>query len=485
MEPLAGEQKPHAVCLSLPLQSHINPMLNLAKLLHFEGFYITFIHTEVNYNRIIKSRGPSSLDGLDGFRFEKIPEPPIDNSTAGQDARAYCNTLRNKFSTPFRNLLKRLNEGSPSRPPVTCIISGAGTSFTLDIAAEFGIPAVIFYTASACGSMAILQSEQLIERGLIPLKSEGHLSNGYLDTPIDWIPGMKKMRLRDLPKFILTTDMDDISLNFAKDELRESSRARAIILNTFDELESSVLNAMSKMLPPIYTIPLTLLCRKMLNSPLASVGSNIWKEDSSCFEWLKEKNPRSVMYVNFGSLAVITREQLMEFAWGLANSGQDFLWIIRPDLLKDDNAILPEDFYNKTNGKGLLMSWCCQEEVLFHPSIRGFLTHCGWNSMMESITAGVPMICWPIIAEQPINCRYACKDWGIGMEIDGEVKREEVEKLIRELMNGEKGEEMRRKAMEWKESAARAGEPGGKYSLNLERVIEDVLLQRIISLDNE
>ncbi|XP_056173459.1 7-deoxyloganetin glucosyltransferase-like [Syzygium oleosum] len=168
--------------------------------------------------------------------------------------------------------------------------------------------------------------------------------------------------------------------------------------------------------------------------------------------------------------------QLVEFAWGLANSGQTFLWVIRPDLVVGDTAILPPEFSATTRERSLLASWCPQERVLSHPAVGGFLTHSGWNSTIESIAAGVPMACWPFFADQQTNCRYSCEGWGVGMEIDGDVKRDEVERQVRELMEGERGKEMKRKAMEWKEMAREATRPSGSSFSNLDEVINKVLL---------
>ncbi|RWW82923.1 hypothetical protein BHE74_00008587 [Ensete ventricosum] len=138
--------------------------------------------------------------------------------------------------------------------------------------------------------------------------------------------------------------------------------------------------------------------------------------------------------------------------------------------------VLPQEFVEETKERGLLASWCPQEAVLWHASVGGFLTHSGWNSTIESISGGVPMLSWPFFAEQQTNCRYACTEWGIAMEIDNDVKREVVEALIRKLMGGEKGREMRKKAMEWKEKARLATRPGGSSFVNTERLIKDVLL---------
>ena len=254
----------------------------------------------------------------------------------------------------------------------------------------------------------------------------------------------------------------------------------AIILNTFEDLEGQVLDAMRSILkPPVFTIgPLSLLNNNMIKDAglYASLGSNLWKEELGCFEWLKGRREASVVYVNFGSITVMSNEHLVEFAWGLANSKQDFLWVIRGDLVKGDSAVLPQEFLEEISGRGMLANWCPQEEVLNHPAIGGFLTHSGWNSTIESIVAGVPMISWPFFAEQQTNCRYVCEKWGLGMEIDNDVKRDEVEKQVRELMEGEKGEQMRKKAMELKEKAFRATEPSGDSTVNFGKLVQEVLL---------
>lgn len=309
---------------------------------------------------------------------------------------------------------------------------------------------------------------------------EASLTNGYLDTTVDWIPGMKDIRLRDLPSFLRTTDPEDVMLSFAMGVVERASKASAIILNTYDTLEYKVLEALSSMFPPIYTIgPNHLLVNKIVpqNTILSSIGSSLWKEEPECLRWLDSKEPDSVVYVNFGSITVMTPQQLVEFAWGLANSKKPFLWTIRPDLVKDDTALFPSEFARETKQRGLFVSWAPQEEVLNHQSIGGFLTHGGWNSTIESLSAGVPMVIWPFFADQQTNCWFSCTQWGVGLEIDSNVKRSEVEKLVRELMSGEKGKEMRKNAMEWKRKAEEATGPRGSSLLNLEKLVKDVLLQ--------
>ncbi|KAL3514158.1 hypothetical protein ACH5RR_026875 [Cinchona calisaya] len=474
----ANKPKPHAICIPFPAQGHINPMFKLAKILHHKGFHITFVHTEFNCRRILNSRGKNSLDSLPSFQFETIPDGlPFSDSDSTQDVPSLCDSTSKKCLAPFRELVKRLNSSSDV-PPVTCIVSDGIMSFTLEVARELGIPDVFFWTNGAGGVMAYLNYRNLVEKGYTPLKDWSYLTNGYLDTVIDWIPGMKEIRLKDLPSFIRTVDRDDIMLNFAINQVEKIRDASALILNTFDALEPDVLIAFSSILPSVYTLgPLHLIGDQIPESGFKSWGSNLWKEQPECIEWLNSKEPNSVVYVNFGSVTVLTPQQLVEFASGLAKSERNFLWIIRPDLVIGENAILPQEFVTETKERGLLANWCAQEDVLKHPSIGGFLTHCGWNSTFESICAGVPMICWPFFAEQQTNCWYCCTILGIAMEIDNNVKSDEVEKLINELMVGEKGQEMKKNAAKLKKLAEEAiAPPSGSSYKNLESLIDDVLM---------
>ncbi|KAJ1398762.1 UDP-glycosyltransferase family, conserved site [Sesbania bispinosa] len=450
----ADQRKPHAVLIPFPLQGHINPLFKLAKLLHLRGFHITFVHTEYNHKRLLKSRGPNALDGLPDFRFETIPDglPPMEegDGDVSQDVPSLCDSIRKNFLHPFCDLIARLNNSATAGliPPITCLVADCFMPFTTQAAEEFALPIVLLCPASACAFLTVLHFHTLFDKGLIPLKDESYLTNGYLDTEVDWIPD-------------------------------RAQRASALVFNTFNALESNALNSLSSVFSSVYPIgPLPSFLNQSPQNHLASLGSNLWKEDTKCLEWLETKEPMSVVYVNFGSITIMSPEQLLEFAWGLANSKKPFLWIIRPDLVIGGSVILSSEFVNETSDRGLIASWCPQEQVLNHPSIGGFLTHCGWNSIIESICGGVPMLCWPFFADQPTNCRYICNEWDIGTEIDTNVKREEVEKQINELMVGEEGKKMRQKAMELKKKAEEDTRPGGCSYMNLDKVIKEVLLQQ-------
>ncbi|KMZ71734.1 Flavonoid glucosyltransferase, family GT1 [Zostera marina] len=490
MESKQTTKPQHVVCIPFPAQGHINPMFKLAKILHAKGFHITFVNTEYNHQRLLKFRGPHSLDGLSDFRYETFPDGlPLSNIDGTQDIPSLCKSTSENGTLPIRNLIKKLNNSTVSScvPPVTCIISDGCMSFTLDVAKEMDIPEFLFWTPSACGFMCYLHYKDLVEKGLVPLKDDNYLVNGYLETTLNWIDGISNIRLMDMPSFVRTTDINDVMLNFGMRESNRASCGTSIILNTFYTLEHSVLKAMTSILPPIYDIgPLNLLYKEMVvqgdeksGSGCHSIGSNLnlWKEDSKCLEWLNTKSLGSIVYVNFGSITVMTNQQMVEFAWGLCNSNKEFLWIIRPDLVRGDTAILPEEFLEKTKDRSFLTSWCPQDDVLGHPAIGGFLTHCGWNSTLESICNGVPMLCWPFFAEQQTNCRYSCMEWGIGLEINNDVKREDVTILIMELMDGEKGREMRKNIQEWKMKAIAATQKGGTSFIKMEKLVNEVLTQ--------
>ncbi|GAB2251826.1 hypothetical protein Droror1_Dr00004673 [Drosera rotundifolia] len=166
-------QKPHAVCIPVPAQGHINPMMKLAKLLHHRGFHITFVNTEYNHKRLLKSRGPSSLDGLPSFRFEAIPDgkPPSDNPDVTQDA-SILDTMERTCLRPFMELV-----GSLDGPPVSCVIADAVLLFTVDAAEKLGVRIVQLWTSSASSFLGFMHCRDLLDRGLVPLKGTSPCRN--------------------------------------------------------------------------------------------------------------------------------------------------------------------------------------------------------------------------------------------------------------------------------------------------------------------
>ncbi|PWA59088.1 hypothetical protein CTI12_AA394460 [Artemisia annua] len=466
------ENKPHALCIPVPAQGHINPMLKLAKILHSKGFLITFVNTEFNHQRLLKSRGLNALDGFSSFRFESIPDglPTPENLDSTQNVYDICRSLQENCLAPFKKLIARLND---SFSPVTCIVADLLMGFTLDAAKELGIPECMFWTGGAGALLCYEKYPTIMEKGLMPLKDPSYVVNGYLDTIVDCIPNMTGIRLRNIPPFIrIINPGDDFMVEFTNAQVDKAKTSSGIILNTFDELENDILETLSSLFPRCYGLgPLHLLENNIVDKSLISIGSNLWKEEPECLKWLDTKGPSSVVYVNFGSIVVMTPQQLVEFCWGLANSNHSFLWIIRPGMVSGESA-LPQEFYDGISGRGMLAGWCPQEQVINHPSIGGFLTHSGWNSTIESISSGVPMLSWPFFSDQFPNCWLSCTKWGIAMEIDNDVTRDNVTKLVIELMSKDKGKEMKKNAISWKNKAHEASNaPSGSSTVNLEKLI--------------
>ncbi|WMV19735.1 hypothetical protein MTR67_013120 [Solanum verrucosum] len=491
MKSSGQNQKPHAVCIPFPAQGHINPMLNLAKLLHYKGFHITFVHTEFNYKRILlESSDHESLNSSSSFRFETIPDGLISSdalASTTQDLTELCVSTQKNLSAPFRSLLDRIDQSTDDEniPAVSCIVSDGFMSFTIDAAEQLGIPHVLFYTLTAMTLLCFFQYyPQIIERRISPPKDDSYLRREFMEQTIDWIPGIGSIRLGDIPTPIWATNSYDPILNFIIDQCSSTivNRSSAVLIHTFDALEPQALTSLSSIFNRIYTIgPLSLLAKQISpDTCIEKLRSNLWRNDSDCIEWLDSRDPASVIYVNFGSTTVMTSRQFEEFGWGLANSMKNFLWIVRPDLVISDDVVplpLPPEYLFQVKDRGKIVTWCDQVLVLEHPAIGGFLTHCGWNSIFESLSLGVPMLCWPFFGDQQTNRMCCCKKWGVGIEIEEDVKREEIERIVKEVMEGEKGKEIKRKAMEWKQEIQKAVNPnGGSSYLNLDKLIEEVLL---------
>jgi UDP:flavonoid glycosyltransferase YjiC (YdhE family) len=207
-----------------------------------------------------------------------------------------------------------------------------------------------------------------------------------------------------------------------------------------------------------------------------STSLNLWKKDTEFVPWLYAQEPNSVVYVNFGSHAVLTPEQMAEFAWGLAAADYPFLWAVRDS---DVLAGLPPDFLSEVSGRCRLTTWCAQEHVLRHRAVGCFLTHNGWNSTCESIAAGVPMVCWPGFADQYTNSMYACEVWRVGTRLDDEVRREQVARRVREVMQGENG--VRGSAEMWKAKGEEAVCAGGTSHDNMQQMVKAINIKATAS----
>lgn len=303
-----------------------------------------------------------------------------------------------------------------------------------------------------------------------------------LDEVVANAPGMEGvMRRRDLPSFCRIKDMKDPIIQLVIKEANHIPLAQGLIFNTFQHLEAPILSQMLSICPNIYAVgPLHAHLKTRLAADEAATSNSIWEEDRSCISWLDIQPPKSVIYVSIGSLAVMTRDQLYEIWHGLVNSGVKFLWARRPGSVSepDDEVEVPMDLLQGTKERGCVVRWAPQEEVLAHPSIGGFLTHSGWNSTLESVIAGKPMICWPFHADQQVNSRYVGEVWKLGLDMKDSCDRVLVEKMIREVMELRKDHFLER-ANAVAKLAEASVTPGGSSFVDLDRLIEDIKMMKI------
>ncbi|XP_065871984.1 7-deoxyloganetic acid glucosyltransferase-like [Euphorbia lathyris] len=348
--------------------------------------------------------------------------------------------------------------------------------FIHDVAIEVGIPSIQFHTSSACSMWISHSVPHIVAANQLPINGEEDM-----DRLITTVPGMENiLRCRDLPKkFCQVDDITNPSLLMITNEMRE---AESLILNTFEELEGPILSQIRTRYPTTYAIgPIHELLKskpESMNKQESYSGSNsVWQEDRSCLEWLDKQPLKSVLYVSFGSITSMTRDQIFEFWYGLANSKKRFLWVIRPDSLVDEDGNVVEKFPVELEvgpkERGYVVNWAPQEEVLAHKAIGAFWTHSGWNSTLESIVAGVPMICWPYFSDQQVNSRFVSEVWKLGLDMKDTCDRKIVEKMVNDLMVDRK-EEFVKSAAEMAELARNSVQEGGSSSCDLDSLIEGI-----------
>lgn len=253
-------------------------------------------------------------------------------------------------------------------------------------------------------------------------------------------------------------------------KMYEKKMPSAIIWNTVDCLEKSWLAQQQKRnLARVFPVgPLHKL------TPSSSSGS-LHREDSSCIKWLDKQSPKSVIYVSWGSVVCMDAKDLAEVAWGLTNSNQPFLWVLRPGSVRGSQWTeqLPDCFIETIGERCRIVKWAPQKQVLGHPAVGGFWSHCGWNSTLESISEGIPMICSPYSGDQRVNTRYLNHVWRVGLELEREeFERKKIERAVRRVMVDGEGEKMRQRAMELKEEIGICTSEGGSSNRALKEMVE-------------
>ncbi|KAI7742839.1 hypothetical protein M8C21_010652 [Ambrosia artemisiifolia] len=273
------------------------------------------------------------------------------------------------------------------------------------------------------------------------------------------LPGLPSLTLADLPSFFFPSSPKehDFLLQIYKDHVDVIKTGSSVLVNTFVELEvDSIKGSKHFKYLPI--------------GPLNEKDSYGKPADGGYVDWLNTQPKKSVVYVSFGSLSRLSSDQAEEIAAGLLESGRPFLWVIRNP---DEAAKLSK--ISELKKQGLIVSWCCQVEVLSHQAIGCFVMHCGWNSTVEALAAGVPIVAYPQWTDQPTNAKMIEGVWKTGVRVrregDGVVKGKEIERCVKLVMGDE---EISRNVSKWKELANEAINNGGSSTLNLQAFLDDV-----------
>ncbi|KFK33999.1 hypothetical protein AALP_AA5G088500 [Arabis alpina] len=426
------------VLVPVPAQGHITPMMQLAKTLHLKGFSITIAQTKFNYL--------SPSHDFTDFQFVTIPESLPESDFENLKPILFLLKLNKECQVTFKNCLSQLllQHGND----IACVIYDEFMYFAEAAAKEFKLPNIIFSTTNATAFVCRSVFNKLYANNVLaPLKE----SEGQQDA---LVPGLQPLRYKDLPtsKFASLESIMELYRNTA-----DKRTASSVIINTASCLESSSLSWLQRLDIPVYPIgPLHMV---------APASTSLLEENKSCIEWLNKRKQSSVIFVSLGSIALMEINEVMETAFGLAASNQHYLWVIRPGSVRGSEWIesLPEEFSRMVSDRSYIVKWAPQKEVLAHPAVGGFWSHCGWNSTLESIGEGVPMICRPFSTDQKVNARYLECVWRIGIQVEGELKREVVERVVKRLMVDEEGEEMRKRAVILKEKLRASVKDGEEF----------------------
>uniref|UniRef100_A0ACD5XG47 Uncharacterized protein n=1 Tax=Avena sativa TaxID=4498 RepID=A0ACD5XG47_AVESA len=458
----------HVVLFPFMAKGHTLPLLHFATTLsmHHRGLRVTVVTTPGNV-AVVGSHVPSSV------RLAVLPFPPLPTLPAGVESTDALPSL--SLHPTFLRATALLREpfaelmSSFSSPPLV-LISDFFLGFTGRVAADAGVRRVVFHGMS-CFSIALGKSAMMG-----PLPSCAGRGESF---HVPRMPAHLKFTATEVPAVALakTTDHeeDDTSTMSAVDKEEYSDASSwGVLVNSFAKLDEEFVATLESFYQPD--------ARAWLVGPLfLAAGGDIVEEQDpeGCLPWLDEQL-EPVVYVSFGTQAHVVDEQLGELVRGLAQSGHPFLWAVRSGTWAPPVDVGPR-------GR-LVRGWVPQRSVLVHRAVGGFVSHCGWNSVMESLAAGKPVLAWPVMAEQPVNARHVADIVGAGIRMDvGDgsvvVGRAEVEKKVRRLMDagGEEGRRIRARAAWAQQAAMSAVGDGGTSRTALLKLLE--VLQRSYDRD--
>ncbi|KAA8518729.1 hypothetical protein F0562_016497 [Nyssa sinensis] len=466
-----NHQKPHAIMIAYPLQGHVTPCVHLATKLASNGFTITFVNTEAIHHKISTAHPNSAGDdlfvearqsGLD-IRYMTVSDGLPVEFDRNLHLDQFLDALLHVLPVHVDELVGKIVRNSD--PPVCCLIADTFHEFSPRIADKYKLVNVSFWTEPALVFTLYYHLDLL--------RSNGHFDsiNGNRKDNIDYIPGVRSIEPKDLMSFLQEIDTSTGLHRMIFKSFEEVKRADFIICNTVEEFECETISALHKKQPtfaigPIFPTSFT----------KSIVATSLWSE-SDCTQWLNTKSRGSVLYVSFGSLANVSKKDIVEIAHGLLLSRVNFIWVLRPNIVSSvESYSLPVGFEDDIKDKGLILPWCSQIAVISHPSIGGFLTHCGWNSILESIKCAVPLLCFPLFTDQLTNRKLVVDDWRIGINLcdKNSITRQEVAEKINHLMGGKSADELRKLIKKVKRTMESALAIDGSSEKNFNQFIQDV-----------
>ncbi|CAN0925632.1 UDP-glycosyltransferase 74B1 [Linum grandiflorum] len=452
MEAKTKTQKAHVLILPYPSQGHINPLLQFAKRLTSKGgikaTIATTHYTVASISAAAVAVEPIS-DGFDGGGFAQ----------AGNE-QAFLQSFRENGSRTLSELVEKYEK---SEFPVTCIVYDSFLPWALDVAKLYGVYGAAFFTNSAavCGIFS------RVSRGEVALEMAA--KEGGLD-----FPGLPSLGLSDLPSFLRFPESYPTYLGMKLCQYSNLEEVDWIFCNSFQDLESKEAGSVkehwpAKLIGPM--VPSSYLDGRIEGDK--GYGASLWKPlNDECTKWLESKPPESVAFISFGSMVSLTEKQTAEIAAGLEESGVDFLWVVRDSELTK----LPDRFRDPSNSKGLIVSWCNQLEMLAHRATGCFVTHCGWNSTLEGLSLGVPMVAMPQWTDQVTNAKYIEDVWKVGVRVKeddeiGVAGREEIAKCLKEVMSPE----IKDSARKWRRMAVEAVSQGGDSDKEIDSFVKHLM----------
>uniref|UniRef100_A0ACD5WS87 Uncharacterized protein n=1 Tax=Avena sativa TaxID=4498 RepID=A0ACD5WS87_AVESA len=446
----------HIVVFPFMAKGHTLPLLHFATALsvHHKSLRVTLVTTPANL-AFARSRLPSSVR-LTVLPFPSLPPLPagVESTDALPSPALYPTFLRATalLRDPFAELMASLS--SPSPPLV--LVSDFFLGFTHRIAADANVHRAVFHGMS-CFSMAIIKS----------LIASGPQPPGCDDFHVPGMPEHVRITAAEVPDTIgKICDPEDPVVRFVMDDIGDSDvRSWGVLVNSFATLDQDYVAPFESFYQP--------KARAWLAGPLfLAAGGEEELDPESCLSWL-DKTTGPVVYVSFGTQAHVPDKQLDELAWGLVQSGHPFLWAVRSETWSSPVDLGP-------HGR-VVRGWVPQRSVLAHRAVEGFVSHCGWNSVMESLAAGKPVLAWPMMAEQQLNAKHVADIIGAGVRmniVDSKVvvDRAEVEKMVRRLMDAgsKEGREMRDRAARAREDAKLAVSDGGTSRMALLKLVDEL-----------